>query len=70
MERRRFVRASLRGGGRTAAQGALAFVLSHAAVTGAIVGVRNEREAAELAPAVRLRPTPDEVAAISSSAPE
>jgi aryl-alcohol dehydrogenase-like predicted oxidoreductase len=64
------VRASLRGEGRTAAQGALAFVLSHPAVTGAIVGVRNEREAAELAPAAKLRFTPDEVAAISSSAPE
>jgi aryl-alcohol dehydrogenase-like predicted oxidoreductase len=29
--------------------GAVAFVLSHPAVTGAIVGVRNEREAAEIA---------------------
>jgi aryl-alcohol dehydrogenase-like predicted oxidoreductase len=42
--------ASLRDGGRrTAAQGAIAFVLSHPAVTGAIVGVRNEREGAALA---------------------
>jgi aryl-alcohol dehydrogenase-like predicted oxidoreductase len=38
------VRASLRSEGRTAAQGAIAFVLSHPAVTGAIVGFRNERE--------------------------
>jgi aryl-alcohol dehydrogenase-like predicted oxidoreductase len=38
------VRASLRSGGRTAAQGAIAFVLSHSAVTGAIVGFRSERE--------------------------
>jgi aryl-alcohol dehydrogenase-like predicted oxidoreductase len=38
------VRASLRSGGQTAAQGAIAFVLSHPAVTGAIVGFRNERE--------------------------
>ena len=43
------VRASLRRDGRTAAHGAIAFVLSHPAVTGAIVGVRNEREARELA---------------------
>jgi aryl-alcohol dehydrogenase-like predicted oxidoreductase len=62
------VRVSLRGGGRTAAQGAIAFVLSHPAVTGAIVGVRTEPEAAELAEAARLRLTPDEVAAIASRA--
>ena len=46
--------------------GAIAFVLSHPAVTGAIVGVRNERDAAELAPAARLRLTPDELAAIAA----
>jgi aryl-alcohol dehydrogenase-like predicted oxidoreductase len=62
------VRASLRGGGRSAAQGAVAFVLSHPAVTGAIVGVRNEREAGELASAAELRLTPDEIAAIASPA--
>ena len=62
------VRASLRAAGRTAAQGAIAFVLSHPAVTGAIVGVRNERDAAELAPAARLRLTADELAAIASRA--
>ncbi len=61
------VRAALRGGRRTAAQGAIAFVLSHPAVTGAIVGVRNEREAAELAQGAELRLTPAEVAAIAST---
>jgi aryl-alcohol dehydrogenase-like predicted oxidoreductase len=61
------VRAALRGDRRTAAQGAIAFVLSHPAVTGAIVGIRNEREAAELAQGAGLRLTPDEVAAVASS---
>ena len=42
-------RAELRALGGTAAAGALRWVLSNPAVTGAIVGVRNEREAAELA---------------------
>ena len=37
-----------RGGG-SVTRGALDFVLSHPAVTGAIVGVRNEREGRELA---------------------
>ena len=58
------VRAALRGDRRTAAQGAIAFVLSHPAVTGAIVGVRNEREASELAPAAGLRLTSEEVARV------
>ena len=62
------VRAALRGDGRTAAQGALGWVLSHPAVTGAIVGVRNEREAAELPRAAAVRLTPDERAAIASAA--
>jgi aryl-alcohol dehydrogenase-like predicted oxidoreductase len=62
------VRAALRGDGRNAAQGAIAFVLSNRAVTGAIVGVRNEREAGELAAAAQLRLTPDEIAAIASPA--
>jgi aryl-alcohol dehydrogenase-like predicted oxidoreductase len=62
------VRAALRGDSRTAAQGALAWVLSHPAVTGAIVGIRNEREAAELGPAAALRLTPEERAAIASVA--
>jgi aryl-alcohol dehydrogenase-like predicted oxidoreductase len=61
------VRAALRGDRRTAAEGAVAFVLSHAAVTGAIVGVRNEREAREVAQRAELRLTPDEVAAIQST---
>jgi aryl-alcohol dehydrogenase-like predicted oxidoreductase len=58
------VRAALRGDRRTAAQGAIAFVLSHPAVTGAIVGVRNERESSELAPAAGMRLTPEEVALV------
>ena len=63
------VRAALRGGGRrSAAQGAIAFVLSHPAVTGAIVGVRNEREGAELAQMAALRLTRDEVAAVGATA--
>ncbi|HEY8774877.1 MAG TPA: hypothetical protein VIM33_00165 [Gaiellaceae bacterium] len=43
-------------------------MLAHSAVTGAIVGVWNEREAAELAQGAELRLTPDEVAAIASAA--
>ena len=58
------VRAALRGDRRTATEGAIAFVLSHPAVTGAIVGVRNEREAMQLAPAADLRLTPAEVARV------
>jgi len=59
---------ALRGGRRTGALGTIAFVLAHSAVTGAIVGVWNEREAAELAQGAELRLTPDEVAAIASAA--
>ncbi len=62
------VRAALRGDGRSAAQGAIGWVLSHPAVTGAIVGVRNVREAAELAQAATERLAPDERAAIASAA--
>lgn len=40
---------TLRRDGGTVTRGALRFVLAHPAVTGAIVGVRNEREARELA---------------------
>ena len=61
------VRAALRGDRRTAAQGAIAFVLSHPAVTGAIVGVRNQREAAELIETAGLRLTANEVGAITST---
>jgi aryl-alcohol dehydrogenase-like predicted oxidoreductase len=39
----------LRRDGGTVTRGALRFMLAHPAVTGAIVGVRNEREARELA---------------------
>jgi len=43
----------LRGrGGGSVTRGAIEFVLSHPAVTGAIVGVRNEREARDLAAAL------------------
>jgi aryl-alcohol dehydrogenase-like predicted oxidoreductase len=38
----------VRGGG-SVTRGALDFVLSHPAVTGAIVGIRNEREGRDLA---------------------
>jgi aryl-alcohol dehydrogenase-like predicted oxidoreductase len=62
------VRAALARGGRTAAQGAIAWTLSHPAVTGAIVGIRNEREAAELGHAAELRLSPEERAAIASAA--
>jgi aryl-alcohol dehydrogenase-like predicted oxidoreductase len=62
------VRAALGRGGRTAAQGAIAWALSHPAVTGAIVGIRNEREAAELERAAALRLSPEERAAIASAA--
>jgi aryl-alcohol dehydrogenase-like predicted oxidoreductase len=62
------VRAALRGAGRrSATQGAVAFVLSHPAVTGAIVGVRNEREGAELAGLAEPRLTQDEIAEIAAS---
>jgi len=42
------IRAELRRDGGTAARGAIRWVLSNPAVSGAIVGVRNEREAQEL----------------------
>ena len=61
------VRSALRAGRRTAAQGAIGFVLSHPAVTGAIVGVRNQQEGAELAQMAELRLTRDEVVAIAST---
>jgi aryl-alcohol dehydrogenase-like predicted oxidoreductase len=60
-------RAALGGGDRSAAQGAIAFVLSHPAVTGAIVGVRNEGEAAELAPAAEVTLTAGELDGIRRS---
>ena len=61
------VREALRGPGRTAAQGALAFVLSHPAVTGAIVGVRSAQESEEMARASALRLTPDELEEVAAA---
>jgi aryl-alcohol dehydrogenase-like predicted oxidoreductase len=61
------LRSALRGGRRTVAQGAIGFVLSHPAVTGAIVGVRNEQEGVELAQMADTRLTREEVAAIAST---
>jgi len=46
---------SARGGG-SVTSGALDFALSHPAVTGAIVGIRNEGEGRDLAAAVYARP--------------
>ena len=62
------LRALLRGADRTSAQGAIAFVLSHPAVTGAIVGVRNAHEAGELPRAASVRLTADELAAVKAIA--
>jgi aryl-alcohol dehydrogenase-like predicted oxidoreductase len=42
-------------------------VLSHPAVTGAIVGVRNQQEGAELALMAEVRLTGEEVEAIAST---
>ena len=61
------LRSALRGGRRTAAQGAIGFVLSHPAVTGAIVGVRNQQEGVELAQMADTRLTREEAAAIAST---
>ena len=55
--------------GATAAQVALAWVLQRRAVAGAIVGIRNEREAEELPGAAELRLAPDELREIESAAP-
>jgi len=61
------LRAALHGAGGSAARSALAWVLSHPAVTGAIVGVRDEREGAELAHCAGMRLTPDERRALAAS---
>ena len=53
--------------GRRAAQVALAWVLSHRAVAGAIVGIRNEREAEQLVGAADLELRPDELREIESA---
>jgi aryl-alcohol dehydrogenase-like predicted oxidoreductase len=61
----RSLRARLRSIGerhdRRAAQVALAWVLSHRAVAGAIVGIRNEQEAEQLVGAANLELSPDEL---------
>jgi aryl-alcohol dehydrogenase-like predicted oxidoreductase len=55
--------------GRTQAQVALAWVLAQAEVTGAIVGIRNEREAEQLPGAADWRLGQDELREIESAAP-
>jgi aryl-alcohol dehydrogenase-like predicted oxidoreductase len=55
--------------GRSAAQVALAWVLAQPAVTGAIVGIRSEREAEQLPGAADLRLDPNALLHIESSAP-
>jgi aryl-alcohol dehydrogenase-like predicted oxidoreductase len=59
--------AERRGG--TAAQVALAWVLHHDGVAGAIVGVRSPREAQELPGVVGLRLEPAELEALEAAAP-
>jgi len=54
---------------RSAAQVALAWVLRHPAVAGAIVGIRNEREAEQLPGVADLQLDPDELQKIESAAP-
>ena len=55
--------------GRTSAQIALAWLLTRSAVSGAIVGVRNEAEAEELPRAIDLQLRDDELAAIEAAVP-
>jgi aryl-alcohol dehydrogenase-like predicted oxidoreductase len=55
--------------GRTAAQVALAWVLHHDGVAGAIVGVRSPQEAQELPGAAALRLERAEVEAVEAAAP-
>jgi aryl-alcohol dehydrogenase-like predicted oxidoreductase len=55
--------------GRTAAQIALAWVLHHGGVAGAIVGVRSPQEAQELPGAAALRLEPAELEALEAAAP-
>jgi aryl-alcohol dehydrogenase-like predicted oxidoreductase len=54
---------------RTAAQVAVAWVLSRPAIAGAIVGIRNEEEASALQGAADLRLTDDELARIEAAVP-
>ena len=53
----------------TSAQVAVAWVLSRPAVAGAIVGVRNEREAEQLPACAALLLEPDELDALEAAAP-
>ena len=55
--------------GRTAAQVALAWVLHHEGVSGAIVGVRTQAEAAELPGAASLTLTSADLAELEAAAP-
>jgi aryl-alcohol dehydrogenase-like predicted oxidoreductase len=55
--------------GRTAAQVAVAWVLHHDGVAGAIVGVRSPQEAQELPGAAALRLEPAELEALEAAAP-
>jgi aryl-alcohol dehydrogenase-like predicted oxidoreductase len=55
--------------GATSAQVALAWVLSRPAVAGAIVGIRNAREAEELPASAGLRLEPDELHSLDAAAP-
>ena len=55
--------------GNTSAQVALAWLLHRPGVTGAIVGIRNEREAQQLPGAASLRLEPDELLEIETAAP-
>jgi aryl-alcohol dehydrogenase-like predicted oxidoreductase len=58
-----------RVGGRTAAQAALAWVIRQQGVAGAIVGIRNEHEAKELAGVTDLSLSPDELLELETTAP-
>ena len=53
----------------TSAQAALAWVLARPAVSGAIVGIRNVREAEELPASAALRLATDELATLEAAAP-
>ena len=55
--------------GHPAGVAAIAWVLRRSEVTGAIVGLRNSRQAEELAPALEFRLSPDELKEIESFLP-
>jgi aryl-alcohol dehydrogenase-like predicted oxidoreductase len=54
--------------GRLPGEVAIAWVLRNPSITGAIVGVRNERQAEEIMPAATLKLTDDEIAEVEGSA--